>query len=367
MEKMVIDATFWRGRRVLLTGHTGFKGAWTTLLLHSLGAELAGFALPPEHEDGLFSVAGVANDLLHRTGDITDPAALIVLLAEFRPEIVIHMAAQSLVRRSYTQPVETYATNVLGTVHVLESIRHVDSVRAAVIVSSDKCYENVGLERGYHEADPLGGSDPYSNSKACAELVTLSYRRSYFSDSAGPQIASARAGNVIGGGDWSADRLVPDAVRAFSRNETLQIRNARSVRPWQHVLDPVLGYLRLAERLYDNGSSFAESWNFGPGPSSEVTVGEVADHLARRWGGNANWCRDTAEHPHEAAYLRLDCRKANSRLGWNPLLPLDQALDLTVEWYKHFDAGSPMRDVSMAQINRVLERAATRKLTKCTS
>jgi CDP-glucose 4,6-dehydratase len=357
MEKMVIDRAFWRGRRVLLTGHTGFKGAWTTLLLHSLGAEVCGFALLPEHEDGLFSVAGVADDLRHTIGDINHPGALKTLLVQFRPEIVLHMAAQSLVRRSYLQPVETYMTNVMGTVHVLEAMRHVDSVRAAVIVSSDKCYENVGFDRGYVETDALGGSDPYSSSKACTELVTQSYRRSYFSDASGPQVASARAGNVIGGGDWSTDRLVPDAIRAFRNNETLRIRNARSVRPWQHVLDPVLGYLRLAQALINDGTRFAEDWNFGPGPLSEVTVGEVADHLVRRWGANTSWCRDTGEHPHEAAYLRLDCTKANTRLGWNPVLPLEAALDLTMEWYKHFNGGAAMREISIAQINRVLDRA----------
>jgi CDP-glucose 4,6-dehydratase len=359
MEKMVIDRAFWRGRRVLLTGHTGFKGAWATLLLRALGAEVCGFALPPEHEDGLFNVAGVANDLRHSIGDINHAAALTTLIGQFRPEIVLHMAAQSLVRKSYLQPVETYMTNVMGTVHVLEAMRHVDSVRAAVIVSSDKCYENVGFDRGYVETDALGGSDPYSSSKAGTELVTQSYRRSYFSDASGPQVASARAGNVIGGGDWSTDRLVPDAIRAFSKNQTLLIRNARSVRPWQHVLDPVLGYLQLAEALINQGQRFAEGWNFGPGPMSEVTVGEVADHLVRRWGATANWSRDTGEHPHEAAYLRLDCTKANTKLGWNPILPLERALDLTVDWYKHFDSGASMRDISIAQINQVLDHSTT--------
>ena len=355
MEKMVIDRTFWRGRRVLLTGHTGFKGSWTALLLHSLGAEVCGFALPPEHDDGLFNLAGVANDLLHRIGNINDPAALKTLFVQFRPEIVLHMAAQSLVRRSYAQPVDTHMTNIMGTVHVLEAIRLVDSVRAAIIVSSDKCYENLGLDRGYHENDPLGGSDPYSSSKAGTELVTQSYRRSYFNDASSPQVATARAGNVIGGGDWSTDRLVPDAVRAFCANQTLQIRNPLSVRPWQHVIDPVLGYLGLAERLIGDGKPFAESWNFGPGPASEVTVGEVADHLVRRWGADASWCRDGAEHPREAAYLRLDCTKANTRLGWNPALSLQQSLDMTVEWYKHFAAGSTMRDITLAQIDRVMQ------------
>ena len=364
MEKMVIDRAFWRGRRVLLTGHTGFKGAWTTLLLRVLGAEVCGFALAPEHDDGVFNAAGVANDLRHTIGDINHAAAMQPLFASFRPEIVLHMAAQSLVRRSYLQPAETYMTNVMGTVHVLEAIRQADSVRAAVIVSSDKCYENAGLARGYVETDALGGSDPYSSSKAGTELVTQSYRRSYFSGASGPQVASARAGNVIGGGDWCADRLVPDAIRAFRNTETLLIRNARSIRPWQHVLDPVLGYLQLAEALIKQGPRFAEGWNFGPGPQSEVTVGEVADHLVRRWGAQASWSRDTGEHLHEAAYLRLDCTKANTQLGWNPVLPLEQALDLTVEWYRHFNDGASMRDITLAQINRVLDRPETPTIMK---
>jgi CDP-glucose 4,6-dehydratase len=357
MEAMVIRPAFWRGRRVLLTGHTGFKGAWTTLLLHRLGAEVCGFALPPEHDDGVFRTTGAANDLLHRVGDINDVTTVKALVAEFRPEIVLHMAAQALVRRSYAEPVDTYRTNVMGTVHVLEAVRQVDSVGAVIVVTSDKCYENTGSSRAYHEADALGGTDPYSSSKACAELVTESYRRSFFSAASAPPVASVRAGNVIGGGDRSSDRLVPDAVRAFRNNEPLRIRNPRSVRPWQHVLDPVLGYLLLAERLISDGQAFAQAWNFGPEPSSEVTVGEVADHLVRRWGVSARWCRDGGEHPHEAAYLRLDSSKAKTELGWRPLLPLEQSLDMTVEWYRQFDAGGAMREVTLKQIDSALDRS----------
>ncbi|MDB5579118.1 MAG: CDP-glucose 4,6-dehydratase [Bradyrhizobium sp.] len=354
VESLVIDRAFWRGRRVFLTGHTGFKGAWTTLLLRSLDAEVGGFALPPEHVDGLFTVADVTGDCAHRIGNINDPAALTKAMADFAPDVVIHMAAQALVRRSYAEPVETYLTNVMGTVHVLEAIRQLDSVRAAVIVSSDKCYENTGLARGYHEGDPLGGADPYSSSKAGTELVTASYRRSYFATARGPQIASARAGNVIGGGDWAEDRLVPDAVRAFRNGIPLHIRNPASVRPWQHVLDPVIGYLRLAERLVSVGRPFAEGWNFGPYAASEVRVGEIADHLVRLWGGDAGWSRDNAEHPYEAAYLRLDCTKANTRLDWHPALSLTQSLQMTVEWYKHLAAGASMREISLGQIDLVL-------------
>ncbi len=351
----MISPEFWRGRRVLLTGHTGFKGAWTTLLLHRLGAEVCGFALPPEHEDGVFRATEAANDLLHRVGDVNDLATVKALVAAFRPEIVLHMAAQSLVRRSYAAPVDTYMTNVMGTVHLLEAATQVDSVRAVVVVTSDKCYDNTGSDRVYLETDALGGADPYSSSKACAELVTECYRRSYFSSA--PQVASVRAGNVIGGGDWSSDRLVPDAIRAFRNNEPLRIRNPKSIRPWQHVLDPVLGYLLLAERLISDGQAFAQAWNFGPESSSEVTVGEVADHLVRRWGATARWCCDTAEHPHEAAYLRLDSGKAKTELGWRPLISLEQSLDMTVEWYGQFDAGSAMRETTFEQIDRVLDHA----------
>src|ERR1700730_530028 len=354
---MVISPAFWRSRRVLLTGHTGFKGAWTTLLLHRLDAEACGFALPPEHDDGVFRATGAANDLLHRVGNVNDLAAVRELVAAFRPEIVLHMAAQSLVRRSYTAPIDTYMTNLMGTVHVLEAARQVDSVRAVVVVTSDKCYDNTGSGRAYREIDALGGADPYSSSKACAELVTESYRRSYFSAASAPLVASVRAGNVIGGGDYSSDRLVRDAIRAFQNNEPLRIRNPKSVRPWQHVLDPVLGYLLLAERLISDGQAFAQAWNFGPENSSEVTVGGVADHLVRRWGASARWCRDAGEHPHEAASLRLDSSKAKTELGWRPLIALEQSLDMTVEWYRQFDAGSAMREVTFRQIDRVLDHA----------
>ncbi|WP_295852270.1 CDP-glucose 4,6-dehydratase [Tardiphaga sp.] len=355
VEEVVIDRAFWRGKRVFLTGHTGFKGAWMTLLLHSLGAKVSGFALPPEHEAGVFNVAGVAADCVNQYGNINDPAALAAALVQCQPDIVLHLAAQALVRRSYAQPAETWMTNVMGTVHLLEAVRQVAGIRAVVIVSSDKCYDNVGRERGYDESDALGGADPYSASKSGTELVAASYRRSYFADPAGPRIASARAGNVIGGGDWAVDRLVPDAIRAFGSGAALRIRAPASVRPWQHVLDPVLGYLRLAERLAgDDGVSVAEAWNFGPEAASEVSVGAIADRLVGLWGGTAHWSRDSAEHPHEAAYLRLDCAKANSRLGWHPALALPDALKLTVDWYKAFADGAAMRDVTLAQIDRVL-------------
>jgi CDP-glucose 4,6-dehydratase len=267
------------------------------------------------------------------------------------------MAAQSLVRRSYVQPVQTYMTNVMGTVHLLEAVRHVKSVRSVVIVSSDKCYENTGQSAGFIETDRFGGADPYSNSKGCAELVTDSYRRSFPSPETA--IASARAGNVVGGGDRAEDRLVPDAIRAFRAARPLRIRNPHAVRPWQHVLDPVLGYLRLAEMLFVKGGDFAEGWNFGPHVSSEVAVGAVVERLVKLWGEGAAWERDSGDHPHEAAYLRLNCAKANVRLGWRPLLSLDEALSLSVEWYRAHERGANMREISLAQIERVLSRHST--------
>jgi CDP-glucose 4,6-dehydratase len=349
----VIERAFWAGRRVFLTGHTGFKGAWMSLLLKELGADVHGFALPSDDERGLFVTARVEQLVRHCVGDVCNLAALRTALVEARPSIVIHMAAQSLVRLSYAEPVETYSTNVLGTVHLLESVRRAPEVEAVVVVTSDKCYENVNSIWGYRENDRLGGDDPYSNSKACAELVVNAYRRSFFGDVAA-RVASARAGNVIGGGDWARDRLVPDAIRAFSAGEVLRIRNPHSVRPWQHVLEPVFGYLALAQRLTQDGPELAEGWDFGPPSSSEVPVERIADTLARLWGGPASWEQERGQHPHEASRLKLDCAKAAARLGWRPLLDLDQALRLTVEWYRAFAAGQDMREVSQAQIEQVL-------------
>jgi CDP-glucose 4,6-dehydratase len=350
---MVIDPTFWVGRRVFFTGHTGFKGAWSTLLLKQLGAEVSGFALAPQDERGLFNAANVSDGIRHQIGDIRDFEVLKEAIGRAEPEIVIHMAAQSLVRQSYAEPVATYATNVMGTVHVLEAVRQVPGIKAVVVVTSDKCYENLGWVWGYRETDHLGGHDPYSNSKGCAELVTDAYRRSFFYRDGATQIASARAGNVIGGGDWSRDRLVPDAVRAFRAGSALRIRNPRAVRPWQHVLDPVLAYLRLAERLAADSSAVGEGWNFGPSAASEVPVERVVDRLAWLWGPSAKWERDGGEHPHEAATLKLDCSKAYARLGWRPLIDLDTALSLTVEWYRADCTGEDMRKMTLDQIARI--------------
>lgn len=359
MEDLVTNPNFWRGRRVFLTGHTGFKGAWMSLILGSLRAQVEGLALAPDDARNLFIVATAENDVVHRLGDICKLNVVREAMARAQPEIVIHMAAQSLVRRSYAEPVETYATNVMGTVHLLEAVRHTPSVKAALIVTSDKCYENAERLSGYSETDTLGGRDPYSNSKGCAELVTNAYRRSFFDGEGSTPIASARAGNVIGGGDWSRDRLIPDAMQAFKRRTPLHIRNPLAVRPWQHVIDPLLAYLSLIERLVKDGAEFAEGWNFGPSPASEVRVGTIADELVRLWGKGACWMKAGDDHPHEAAYLRLDCTKAADRLGWTPRLPLDEGLRLTVEWYKAFERGANMRAVTLAQIDQLLQRDST--------
>jgi CDP-glucose 4,6-dehydratase len=355
VENLVIDPSFWKGRRVFLTGHTGFKGAWTALLLRRLGAMAHGYALEPEDKRGLFVAANIEQDIKHTVGDIRDLGSLRTAIERAQPEIIIHMAAQSLVRQSYAEPVDTYAVNVMGTVNVLEAARHVPGVKAAIIVTSDKCYDNVGWQWGYREIDALGGHDPYSNSKGCAELVTDSYRRSFFykPDSAG--IASGRAGNVIGGGDWAKDRLIPDAMRAFMGNQALRIRNPAAVRPWQHVIDPVCAYLQLAERLVRDGHDFATAWNFGPAKASEAPVSHITNRLVSLWGHGARWEADGGEHPHEASYLKLDCSKAEALLGWRPLLDLEQALALTVEWYRTASDGGDLRALSLKQLDSSLQ------------
>lgn len=356
----MIDPEFWSGRRVFLTGHTGFKGAWMSLLLRRLGAEVHGYALPPENERDLFVAAQVERDVRHTIGDVRDLAAVARALAASDAEIVIHMAAQSLVRRSYREPVDTYAINVMGTVNLLEAARHREAVRAVIVVTSDKCYENVGRPHGYREHDALGGHDPYSSSKGAAEIATASYRRSFFHADGAAAVASARAGNVIGGGDWASDRLVPDAMRAFIAGEPLRIRNPHAVRPWQHVFDPVLAYLEIAQRLVSDGHAFSEGWNIGPSAASEVPVSTIADLAVRFWGRGAAWLVDGGDHPHEASYLKLDCEKARSRLGWRPLIELEEAVRLTVEWYRAAGDGADLRAVSLRQLDRLMEMAPSR-------
>lgn len=344
---------FWRGKRVLLTGHTGFKGSWLSLWLQSMGAELKGLALEPPTTPSLFVEAKVAQGMVSQIGDIRDYDTVLKVVAEFKPEIVIHMAAQPLVRYSYKNPIETYATNVMGTVHLLEAIRQAGTTKVVVNVTTDKCYENKEWVWGYREDEPMGGFDPYSSSKGCSELVTSAYRRSYFAE-AGIALASARAGNVIGGGDWAEDRLVPDILRAFENKQPVVIRNPNSTRPWQHVLEPLSGYLTLAEKLWDEPQVYAEGWNFGPKDEDAKPVGWIVERIASKWGDGATWQVDGGDHPHEAHYLKLDISKAKQRLLWAPRWCLDKALNQIVEWHQSWLAKADVRALSLAQIDQYI-------------
>jgi CDP-glucose 4,6-dehydratase len=346
-----VNPNFWRGKRVFVTGHTGFKGSWLSLWLQSMGAQVYGFALQPPTEPALFTAAGVAQGMVSTIGDIRDYQAVLAEIQACQPEIVLHLAAQPLVRYSYQAPVETYATNVMGTVHVLEAARQVGSVRAIVNVTTDKCYENQEWVWGYREDEPMGGYDPYSNSKGCSELVTSAYRRSFFQGS-GIALASARAGNVIGGGDWAADRLVPDILRAFERSQPVVIRNPHSIRPWQHVLEPLSGYMVLAERLFEQDRAFAEGWNFGPQDKDARPVSWIVEHMVNSWAEGSSWRLDGGEHPHEAHYLKLDISKARARLGWEPRWSLDVALDHIVTWHRAWLAREDVRALSLRQIEQ---------------
>lgn len=346
---------FWAGKRVLLTGHTGFKGSWLALWLAEMGADVTGLALEPDQSPSMFVEAGVEKSIRSIIGDIRDPHVVQEAVRAARPEIVLHLAAQALVRQSYREPAETYATNVMGTVHVLDAVRRAGDVRVAVVVTSDKCYENREWVWPYRETEAMGGHDPYSNSKGCAELVASAFRRSFLA-AMGTATGSARAGNVIGGGDWSADRLVPDLIRGFASGRTVGIRNPGAVRPWQHVLEPLAGYLTLAERLYAD-SSLAEGWNFGPSDEGAIPVREIADLLVAAWGGGARWAAESEGGPHEANLLRLDASKARSQLGWQPRLSVADALGWTVEWHKAHLAGQPVRNISLAQIDRYTKLA----------
>lgn len=347
---------FYRGRRVLVTGHTGFKGSWLSLWLQSLGAEVTGYALHPPTEPNLFELANVGEGMRSIIGDIRDLPALQQAMQAAQPEIVIHMAAQPLVRLSYQNPVETYSTNVMGTVHLLEAVRHTPGVKAVVNVTTDKCYENREWPWGYRENEPMGGHDPYSNSKGCAELVSAAFRSSFFNANSyaqhGVSIATARAGNVIGGGDWAADRLIPDILAAFAAGKPVRIRNPHGIRPWQHVLEPLRGYLTLAERLYQDGPDYAEAWNFGPNDEDAKPVASIVAIMAEMWGQGANWQIDDGEHPHEASYLKLDISKARRRLDWHPSWSLGVALEAISEWHKHWLSGGDMKQLTLAQISR---------------
>ena len=344
-----MSAAFWRGKRVFLTGHTGFKGGWLSLWLAELGAEVHGYALAPPTEPNFFSVAGLGQRLVASTlADIRDAATLERAMQAARPEVVLHLAAQPLVRHSYAEPVETFAVNVMGTVNLLEAVRKTPGVRAVVNVTTDKCYENREWVWPYRENEALGGHDPYSSSKACSELATAAWRRSFL-DAAGVRVASARAGNVIGGGDWAADRLVPDFLRALDGGRPLVVRSPQATRPWQHVLEPLSGYLMLAERLCADGGDFAEAWNFGPDEADARPVQWIVDTLCARLPGAA-WQRDAAPQPHEAHTLRLDSAKAHARLGWRPRWNLPRALAATLDWHQAWKAGADMADLSLRQI-----------------
>ncbi len=347
-----VEPDFWAGRRVLVTGHTGFKGAWLSLWLQRLGAELTGFASGVPTAPALYTLAGVGDGMRSIEGDVRDYAALAAALAAARPEVVIHMAAQPMVRRSFAEPRLTYETNVMGTVNLLDAVRAAGDVGVVVNVTTDKCYENREWEWGYREDEPMGGHDPYSNSKGCSELVTSAFRRSFFSGPGATRLASARAGNVIGGGDWGEDRLVPDIMRAAAAGEEVRVRNPNSIRPWQHVLNPLSGYLLLAQALWSS-AEHALPWNFGPPEDDARPVSWIVERLAAAWAGELRWREDAGPHPHEARYLRLDSARARTRLGWRAPVGLEAALESIAEWHGELRAGADMRAVTAGQIDRL--------------
>jgi len=351
MENMVTSN--WEGRRVLVTGHTGFKGGWLALWLWALKAHVCGFALAPPTEPNLFTALRLEQLIDNKRGDIRDSQAFLQCVQQCEPEVVFHLAAQPLVRQSYADPVGTYLTNVIGTANVLEAVRHTPSVRTVVVITTDKCYRNNEWAWGYREVDALGGHDPYSSSKACVEILTASYRDSFFSKNASDHavaLATARAGNVIGGGDWSTDRLIPDLIRGFISQHPTHIRYPNAIRPWQHVLEPVAGYLKLAEKLREREKGFDAAWNFGPSEDESFTVAEIASAMAAKWGNGATWIRDEVPNLHEAKVLRLDASKARTELNWKPRLTMADALDWVVSWFKAWKAGQDMRTVTLDQI-----------------
>jgi len=359
VEDLEMNPEFWRGKRVLVTGHTGFKGSWLALWLQSLQARVIGYSLPPPTEPSLFALARVANGMESIEGDILDVVRFQRLVREIEPEVVIHMAAQALVRRSYADPLATYATNVMGTAHVLEALRDVASVRSVVVITTDKCYENLAELKAYRETDKLGGDDPYSSSKAAAEMVTAAYRKSFFAakgQGVRVGVATARAGNVIGGGDWAEDRIIPDVVRAVVENRELLVRNPGAVRPWQHVIDPLCGYLTLAEKVWQEPERFAGAWNFGPDETETWSVTDVLGLLRELWGSEVKWRVDESSQPHESRYLKLDCSKARTELGWEPAWNLKKALAATVSWFKAYQRGEDLRQITLEQL-RSYQRA----------
>jgi len=350
MELKEVSTEFWKGKKVFLTGHTGFKGSWLSLWLQTLGVTVKGYSLEPNTEPALFNVAAVSNGMESVFNDIRNLETLRSNMVDFDPDILIHMAAQPLVRLSYKEPVETYSTNVMGTVNVLEAARACKNLKAIVSVTTDKCYENNEWAWGYRENEPIGGFDPYSSSKGCAELVTSAYRNSFFNDSSSAALASARAGNVIGGGDWAADRLVPDILDAFANEQAVIVRNPLATRPWQHVLEPLSGYLRLAEELFENKDEFNGAWNFGPKDEDCQSVEFVLNKMVNMWGYGASWRIDKGSNPHEAGYLKLDCSKARMSLKWMPKWNIEFTLDKIVKWQKAFLSGQDMHKYCLAEI-----------------
>ena len=345
-----VNPSFWKGKKVFLTGHTGFKGSWLSLWLQDMGAVVKGYALEPNTIPSLFTEAKLGQNMDSEIGDIRDLNHITASMVSFNPEVLIHMAAQPLVRLSYQEPILTYATNVMGTVNVLEAARKCNHLKAIVSVTTDKCYENKEWEWGYRENEPMGGHDPYSSSKGCAELVTAAYRKSFFNDTNSPFLASARAGNVIGGGDWSDDRLIPDILKAFEINEPVIVRNPMATRPWQHVLEPLSGYLVLAQHLYGDGSDYAEGWNFGPKDKDCKPVSWILDKMVAKWGKGASWELDKNNNPHEAGYLKLDCSKAAMQLNWSPKWNLEDTLESIIIWHQNYLSGKNIQEQCLLEI-----------------
>ena len=351
-----MDSNFWKNKKVLLTGHTGFKGSWLSIWLKKLGAELVGFSKDIPTKPSLFEVAKVSEGMISITGNIEDFAMIQKVVKENKPEIVIHMAAQSLVRKSYEEPITTFATNVMGTVNLLQAIKTAGSTRVLINVTSDKCYENKGTEKAFSENSPMGGYDPYSSSKGCAELVTSAFRDSFFNPKEFERhrlsLSSVRSGNVIGGGDWAKDRLIPDIVNGVSKRTPIQIRNIKSVRPWQFVLEPLFGYLLLAQRMWKEGKEFSEPWNFGPDETDCISVKGILEKISTKWDDGFSWKEDTRDNTHEAVMLKLDCTKAKKRLGWNTKLDVNETIEWTVNWYKEYFKKSDMKKYTENQIDR---------------
>ena len=347
-----IDAKFWNNKKVFLTGHTGFKGAWLSMWLIEMGANLKGFSLPPNTTPNLFDEVLLKEKMNSQIGDIRNFKKLNQSIVDFQPDIIFHLAAQPLVRESYSNPLETYETNVMGTANLLESCRNISSLKSVIIVTTDKCYENKEWEWGYRENEPMGGYDPYSSSKGCAELITSAYRRSFFNLEKSPGIATARAGNVIGGGDWSEDRLIPDIIKSFNNFEKVIIRNPNSTRPWQHVLEPLSGYLMLAESIYEKGNQFADAFNFGPSDEGCKTVEWILNNICENWINAPGWELDKNANPHEATFLKLDISKAKTQLNWNPSWSLNESLKCIIDWNEKFIGNENMYNYSVSVINK---------------